>query len=346
MIGQHVRWAGVALAGVITGMVLACGGVRANAASAEYAAGGLVFKPSATISMASEDLYRSMYQVRVGYVFHSTAAATQDLLLAFPMPVLPVTGLNAVYADDATEAPTGRVHHDLQPVPNYLDFTVRVNGQQVTTRASGRALLHGRDVSRLLQEAGMPLLFAVDVDSERAAQALPAAKRAQLVSAGLLRRAASLNTMEPDIYVPLWDYQAVFEWHQAFTPGDTRVDISYAPRVGAVVDVAGSESGYPPDSAGFSGYCIDGAMRQALGRYSPAHWDISTLGYVLTTANYWKGSIGRFHLVVEKPAPTDIVAFCPLDAKKITPTRFEWTRMNHVPKGDIKVMFFTSTGEP
>ena len=346
MTAAGAHWSNAAIAVALAIGVLASGLVNANAASAEYVAGGLVFKPSASISMASEDLYLSMRQVRVAYVFHSSAAATQDLLLAFPLPVMPVSGLDAVSSDQVPDATTTGTHHDASWVPNYLDFTVRVNGQSVVTRASGRALLHGRDVSRVLQEAGMPLLFATDADSERAAQVLPATKRAKLVSEGLLRRSASLNTTEPDLYLPQWEYQAMFEWRQPFAPGDTRVEIAYVPRIGDIVDVGGSESGYPPVSPGFAGYCIDDTLRHALGRHSPSHWDISTLGYVLTTANYWKGPIGRFHLVIEKPAPTDIVAFCPLDAKKVSPTRFEWTRMNHVPTRDIKVMFFTMTGEP
>lgn len=326
--------------------MLACGLVQANAVSAEHAAGGLAFKPSTSISMTNEDLYLSMRQVRVAYVFHSSAAATQDLLLAFPMPVMPVVGLDAIFLDETPGVAASGGHHDPSSVPNYLDFNVRVNDQPVTTQATGRALLHGRDVTRLLQDAGMPLVFAVDADSERAAQVLPAGMRAKLVAEGLLVRAASLNTMQPDIYVPQWEYQTVFEWRQAFAPGDTRVEIAYAPVIGDIVDIDASGGKYPPDSQDFAGYCIDDTLRRALARHSNAHWDIATLGYVVTTANYWNGPINRFHLVVEKPSATALVAFCPLDAKKVSPTRFEWMQTDHVPTRDIKVMFFTSTEIP
>lgn len=314
-----LAWAAIAM--------LSCGLARANAVSAEYAVGGLVFKPSSDITMASEELFLSMRQVRVDYVFHSSAATTQGLLLAFPLPVKPVEGVDGVYAR------------------NYLDFSVRVDGVPVDVHASDRALLSGRDVSQLLREAGLPLLFGVDMDSNRAVQALPAPVRQQLVAEGLVSQYPSHDATRPDDYSPQWEYQTVFEWRQDFAPGDTRVEIAYSPQLGDVVDFGGGEDAeYLQHVKRFEGYCIDDGMRRALSRHPAWQWDIYTLGYIVTTARYWNGPIGRFRLVVEKPSPRYLVAFCPLDAKKVSPTRFEWTRDNYVPAHDLKVMFFAPSG--
>jgi hypothetical protein len=67
-----------------------------------------------------------------------------------------------------------------------------------------------------------------------------------------------------------------------------------------------------------------------------------TLGYVLKTARYWNGPIGKFRLVVDKEKPDHLVAFCPLQSKKISPTQFEWTATNFAPDRDVEVVFFTT----
>lgn len=48
-----------------TALVWPCSAAYANAQAIEYAAGGLVFKQSPTISMMREDLYISEKEVRV-----------------------------------------------------------------------------------------------------------------------------------------------------------------------------------------------------------------------------------------------------------------------------------------
>lgn len=295
---------------------------QANAQSAEYAAGGLVFKQSASIAMTSEDLYLSMRQVRVVYVFRSFAPAAQKLLLVFPMPPMP-TGYDPDGLVRAPEESLALMHSaDIHPY-NYMNFTVRVNGKPVTTHASGRALLGNRDVTRLLSDAGVQLMFRPD--DYQALLELPEPVRRKLSVEGLL-----------DSDYPKWNYQTIYEWDQTFPPGETRVEISYQPAVGDRVDVNGLMT---PDSGDAKKYCIDASLRRALHNRQPFP-EMYTLGYILSTAKGWKGPIGRFHLVVEKASQRDLLAFCPAGAKKISPTRFEWNAVDFVPERDLNIMFF------
>lgn len=47
--------------------------------------------------------------------------------------------------------------------------------------------------------------------------------------------------------------------------------------------------------------------------------------------------------MVDKGATANFVAFCPLAAKKISPTTFEWTATNFTPGSQTGVLFFMNT---
>jgi hypothetical protein len=44
-------------------------------------------------------------------------------------------------------------------------------------------------------------------------------------------------------------------------------------------------------------------------------------------------------LIIEKRNPTDVASFC-VDAKPVSPTRFEFDATNYVPDKDLSVIFF------
>lgn len=132
-----------------------------------------------------------------------------------------------------------------------------------------------------------------------------------------------------------WSYQVLFEWEQTFRPGPTKVDISYRPIAGDSTDFGD----YYDKGAGARKYCVDAAIKSAIkratGRYEPVR-----IGYVLKTARFWNGPIGKFRLVVDKEKPENLVAFCPASARKISPTQFEWSAGNFVPDRDLDVVIF------
>ena len=63
-----------------------------------------------------------------------------------------------------------------------------------------------------------------------------------------------------------------------------------------------------------------------------------TLGYVLKTATGWAGPIGHFRLIVDKGATGNLVAFCPADSRKISPTQFEVRKANYEPDHDLNIL--------
>lgn len=144
-------------------------------------------------------------------------------------------------------------------------------------------------------------------------------------------------------YWPQWDYQVAFEWQQEFPPGETRVAISYMPLAGFPADVGDTyEVGERAAAA-----CVDDAVRAAIAKRKAkgaSYYEVASVGYVLTTAKYWKGPIRSFNLSVEKPDEKALVAFCPGEAKKVSPTRFEWHAKDFVPKADLSVIFYTFQG--
>ena len=76
-----------------------------------------------------------------------------------------------------------------------------------------------------------------------------------------------------------------------------------------------------------------------------ASLDPAWIGYVVKTAKFWNGPIGKFRLVVDKGKPNNLTAFCPANSKKISDTQFEWTATNFVPSKDIDVVIFSASSE-
>jgi hypothetical protein len=302
---------------------------RANGVMSEEPAGGIVFRKTDTIAIASEELFLSMDQVRVSYVYQSKAPAAQNVTISFPMPEVEI--------DDS---PLGGFLFDPRQkgdLRNYMQFAVTVDGKPVTPRLREVARLYGKDVTARLKAAGIPLIF-LDKGQEAMRRA-PKQLRDALIKEELFERSADLA---PSAYSPRWKYQVVYQWEQSFPPGPTRVDIRYRPITGDGQDFGDFYSG----SEATQRNCVDEAFRNALNRRRAAGrlGDRLTLGYVLKTAQYWSGPIGRFRLVVDKGRPENLVAFCPADARKISDTQFEWTTTNFTPERDIEVVFFTARG--
>jgi hypothetical protein len=284
----------------------------------------LTFKQNDNVSIVSEELFVSFRQIRVAYVYRSKAAHT--VTMAFPMPEVPV--------DDS---PDSIVFNDdtIADARNYMKFAVTVDGKPVAAKLSEVARFKGGDVTARLKSAGVPLIF-VKGGQEAMAKLSPAARDA-LVKDGLLTRSDS----NPDLYSPEWTYQVAFEWQQSFRAGDTKVEIGYKPIAGDKADYGD----YFDSAKAAREYCVDAAFRAALKRRKAAgaSFDVYSIGYVLKTARFWNGPIGKFRLVVDKEKPSNLVAFCPLNSRKISDTRFEWTATNFVPDRDLAVVLFDAS---
>ena len=292
----------------------------ANGAVTQRKAGGLEFKKTDTIGIASEELFVSREEIRVGYVYNSIAKAPQNVLISFPMPAIPL--------DDGPDTEDALMNEKIADKRNYMNFKVRADGKDIAPRLVERALFKGKDISARLKRDGVPFLLAAHMQDK--IKTIPEAVKKALVKDELFSHSES-----NDFYGVNWEYQVLFEWEQTFRPGQTKVDISYRPIVGDSTDYGD----YFDTGAGVKRYCVDPAMRASLrkgrGRYEPVR-----IGYVLKTARFWNGPIGKFRLVVDKEKPDNLVAFCPVDSRKISPTQFEWTAANFSPERDLEVVIF------
>jgi len=70
------------------------------------------------------------------------------------------------------------------------------------------------------------------------------------------------------------------------------------------------------------------------------------IDYILKTASNWEGSIGKFHVVVDKGAPKNLVSFCGEDVKKIGETQFEMKKMDYTPDGNLAVLILKKLPPP
>lgn len=287
-----------------------------------YVATGPVFDLPAGMSVARQEIHVSLYSVQLTYVFKSPAP--QSVHFSFALPEMPVDASpDAIGVAKGNEA--AGLAADTRAV-NYVSLSVRVNDRPLVLAGHGRALRNGRDVTRRLLDAGVPLLY--DLDGETPWKHLSPNVQAMLKANDLL-----------DLDAALWSYRASFEWDQSFEPGETRIEISYAPVFNEWSDI--TRDAFPeiePGGSATKTYCIDDALRRAFRR-KPSY-ELYAVTHRAAPAAGWHGPVERYRLLVDKGAPANLVAFCPAGARKASPTTFEWTATNVTPGGETGVLFF------
>jgi Domain of unknown function (DUF4424) len=293
---------------------------QANDGVAELGAGGLEFSSNAYVEMAEEDLRISLDKIDVRYVFKTSGADAQTLLVAFPLPPLS--------ADWFGDDPDPRVSKaDPQ---KYIDFTTMVDGQPVKTEVEEKAQVLSIDVTAVLKDAGLPL-FPGAADLREKLTALPGAKLEGLLARGAVERVGSE-------LVPRWQYSTTYFWRQTFTADKPVViEHSYRPIVGGSVPY----DKFIDDFA--ATYCIDKDFRDTYqrtkgqdGKPGPG---FSWINYILMTAGTWSGPIGKFKLTVEMPSTTAVVSLCQDGMAKTGPTSFVFTADNYRPQEDLDILY-------
>lgn len=127
----------------------------------------------------------------------------------------------------------------------------------------------------------------------------------------------------------------IYHWEQVFPAGKTLVvEHRYAPSAEASI-LSGSL-----DPQTRKTYCVDADMAQSVAAgLGTKVGQTAEIGYILTTANNWKGPIGRFRLVLDKLRPETLVSLCATGLRKISPTQFEMVKKDFVPQKDLAVLF-------
>jgi hypothetical protein len=304
----------------------------ANDSTATTGAGGLVLRQNADIDMVSEDLFVSVEQIRVHYVFRNRSPRDVTVTVAFPMPDRDLAAMR--------ESDVG--------YPS--DFHTSVGGRPVAAALERHAVLGGRDHSALLQGLHIPL--APDESGTgriiAALTALPEARRDDLRRLGLID--IDVNDMDDGIKreaVPLWTVRDVWHWRQLFPAGrDLVVDHRYRPGAGSS---AGTPLAFPEYRRSANGraeaalYCADADFLASLDRLTGAGGEGAALpdrriDYILTTGGNWRSPIGDFRLVVDKGRPANLVSFCETGVRRISQTQFEVRHRNWRPARDLHVL--------
>ena len=310
-------------------------GATANDAVAGLAAGELVLGRSDAVEMAEEELYLSRDQVRVRYLFRNHSTAPVETLVAFPLP--------PVHMEQDYGYGFGPAHRD---PGDPVNFRAWINGDAVPVALEVKAVTpEGRDVTGLLERWQIPPVFlAPDQDGWARLwgrlDSLPASAREALSRAGAMLEGPG----EPG-FTPNWIAHFTYYWRVTFPAGgEVEIRHEYAPVPEAFI-FGRHELDEP---ALVQEACIDQSFRRAaLARFGDDEYAATTgwlLRYVLTTANSWRGPIGRFHLIVDKGSPDLLVSLCRDGIRKTGPTTFEWWAENWVPQRDLALLFLAPPG--
>ena len=304
----------------------------ANDSTAELENGGIVLTRSDGVRLISEDLYLSMEEVRVDYVFENRKDTPLETIVAFPMPDLP-GGIDRMVA-----LPEGAGD-------NFLDFSTTIDGVPVEPQLDQRAVAAGIDVTDDLLAQGVPLNPFGEATGN-AVKALPDDVKADWVTRGILAQAVFGGPgKEKTVQFAQWTLRSAYWWPAIFpAKAQVRVSHRYRPSVGATASIYlvhdGEPNEYFPEYQ--SKYCIDDGFLSALIKADQRdeHLAEHRLDYVLTSGGNWaNGTIGRFHLTVDKGDVKNLASFCGTDVKKTGPTTFEMNVENYYPEKDIHILF-------
>ena len=314
--------------------------VAANDTQANVTMGGLIFEPNDQISMDSEDLFLSLDRVRVRYTYTNHGDKPVTLLVAFPLPDVPLEGADPEWVEAA------------YPDLDLIDMKTLVNGKPAGLMRIDIAKVNGQDVDKRLKELGWPVVHWKDPDFAARLNALSADDKSALVAEGLL---TTEFVTEGDVR-PAWTVSTSFVRTQTFPPGvPITVEHSYSPMQGGTVGSALGrdfrENGrLDPESEYVTKYCVDDAFLRGFDRkrYLPSGKENelffpieSWIGYALTPGANWKGPIKRFRLTVDKGDPDRLVSLCMDGIRKVSPTRFEVIKTDYEPTRDLDLLFVT-----
>ncbi|MEC9344243.1 MAG: DUF4424 domain-containing protein [Pseudomonadota bacterium] len=315
-------------------LVLAAGPAGANDSTAELGAGGLLLTRSDAIRLVAEDLFISMEEVRVDYVFANRRDEAVESIVAFPMPDLPGGIDSNVSIPDSTR-------------DNFLDFSTTIDGESVVATLDQRAVVAGVDVTDTIVAHKVPLLPSGDATAD-AIRALSPDVLEDWLARGLVgKQEFNAGKGWQTAWHAKWTLRSAYWWRAVFPAGsEMRVSHRYRPSVGISASAwlihDGEPNEYFPDYR--SRYCIDDAFLAALIRADARGQSLGEyrLDYVLTSGGNWaNGTIGRFRLVIDKGRPDNLVSFCGENVVKTGPTTFEMIAENHYPARDIKVLILS-----
>ena len=301
---------------------------RGNDSMVAIGAGGIVLEKSDTVRMASEDLYISLHEVKVDYVFENVTDQPVTATIGFPLPVYE----HEDYDFDVQGVDLGA---PWSPFTTLIDGRAQPSIPRMTVRTS-----EGVDISSILSDLDMLPTSYAD---------LPNAASIANVQTLLdeAARAAGFSDRISDSWHS-WRYELTYVWElELAAKARVSVEHQYSPVSGGFpLAPLAATSGQSYREIVGAEYCPDDAQWQAIVAATEGHEDglagyILDVGYVLKTGANWATPIGDFHLTVETGAPTELPVLCwdgPLT--RATPTTWVYSARNFVPDTDLLIGFF------
>ncbi len=290
---------------------------------------GVVPNKNTVIRIKSEDLYISPKLVRARYEFANDTPDDINAEAAFPLPEIDTAYLTTYLIGTHTDDPV-----------NFVGFNVLADGTPASAHVQQSAFIRTtgaqtRTVTAELNSVGLPVN---PLGNTAILDRLNDDTRWRLYNAGILGTHDWDHSpgTRPRSYYPRWIVATSFVWKQVFPAHKIiGIDVSYQPITGGSLKPVRFADFTRSFSSDF--FCVDTmALKKLELRQS-----ITTMetAYILTTANYWNGPIGRFHLTLDKMRPENVLSLCwDGNLKKTGPTTFEDTRFNFAPTRDIHLI--------
>lgn len=323
------------------GLAGACAATAsANDSVAEVGIGGLVLARTQDIQMVREDLYISIEEIKVDYVFRNRTDKDLESVVAFPLP--------DIYFDPEANS---SLRYDAPD--NFLDFKISIDGEPVTPEIDQHAFSMNVEVSDLLKQHGVPL-YGHAAGLQAALDKLPEDVLRDFVDRNMVTTDSYIDTKENKEKVNIranWTLRSAYWWKAKFPAGkEIKVSHRYKPAVGGSSSLSFFSEGKFTDWSREmrESYCVDGSIEAALKKsmnadgYAPFYEQ--GVEYVLKSGgNWYSGQIGEFHLTVDKGDTKNLLSFCGDGVTKTGPTTFEMTAKDFFPEKDLKFLFLVPT---
>jgi len=306
----------------------------------QIAAGGIISLNDAPLTVAKEHLAISPAKVVADYTFRNDTSVAIETPMAFVVPVY-----------------TLELTRDDQRRQGFKDAEFLLGGSPVGFDVEARALLHGKDVTAVLEE------FRIDIASfGHFDHGSPDLRRLgprqvdHLVELGLYARASRLD----DDPQPEWTVAKRYVRDVTFPPGmPVRIQLSYSPVPGSISDIAyvatGPDDMTPPGSLAAEAMpdirkvCPTRAELAQVQKYlaQPHHFaGLTFVDFYLTGTHAWKTPVGEFTLEIDSPAAATANSFalpatCWQGQKPVvTATSWVARATNFTSQSDLRVGWF------
>jgi len=340
---------------IIASVAISTYPLLANDTSIGIESPGLEVEGNEVIKMVSEDLYISLKEIRVRYIFRNTSKYDVSLKVSFPIPLLSPGGpynceerLKHIRGTDPFDFKTsidGKNLHYSNPPTTRAYAGKEYNGEQ---ESFSELIERHRDVTDLLNKAGIPLTLNRE-EVMHVYNLLPQVTKNEFIKAGLITEGEILEPGETN-WEPIWGLLTIYSRQQKFPAGkDVIVEHSYKPapttRVLSLTD--DDIRMYSVDDATQRAFLKKVAHNDNQSLKNPdqplkpgeVFYDNHYITYILTSAKSWQGPIGTFRLTIDKGDVKNIVSLSMPGIQKTGPTTFSVEKKNFVPERDLDVMF-------